>query len=150
MKKQQRLTPMLGEQDLIESIINRARRLLCKKEVETNDEFIFGSSVKNLHQEEMQELKPKKKSNVNLLQEPSFFNDKLESFRKKLARFTPAEKKENQELNNEEQERNEKNESKEMRKKEVQQDFFPDKSESNIFYEDSSENVQILHTSNSM
>ena len=31
MKKQQRLTPMLAEEDLIESIIARARRLISKK-----------------------------------------------------------------------------------------------------------------------
>ena len=70
----------------------------------------------------MQDLKPKKKANLNLSQEPSYFNDKLESFRKKLARFTTTEKKENHEIPQEESEKKQNHETK--KKEELNQDFF--------------------------
>lgn len=85
LRKQQRLTPMFSELELIDSIISRARRLLCNKQMETNDEFIFGTSVKNLHEES--ERKPKKRINNYSSQEGINFNNKFQKFRKKLASF---------------------------------------------------------------
>ena len=72
MRKQERLTPMMNENELIEAVLERAKRLLCSQEIEINDEFIFGSSVKSLNEEGN-----KKKRCINHSTDHINFNNKL-------------------------------------------------------------------------